>query len=103
MKKKELESKLYDICGDVQIIVNKYYDYAAKMKTNVSNGELVEITIDYYDENNLVMLEFLFDDGSITCEDFHLDHLEVKYDLYLEGEIISLIDNSSNKSLHIQH
>ena len=29
-------------------------------------------------------------------------YLEVKYDLYLEEEIISLIDNSSNKSLHIQ-
>lgn len=101
MTKKELENKLYDICGDVQVIVNKYYDYAAKMKTNVSNGELLKITIDYYDDN-LVMLEFIFDDGSIICEDFHLDHLEVKYDLYLEEEIISLIDNSSNKSLHIQ-
>ena len=101
MTKKELESKLYDICGDVQIIINKYYDYAAKMKTNVSNGELLKITIDNYDDN-LVMLEFIFDDGSITCEDFHLDHLEVKYDLYLEEGIISLIDNSSNKSLHIQ-
>ena len=91
MTKKELENKLNDICGDVQIILNKYYDYAAKMKTNVSNGELLKITIDYYDDN-LVMLEFIFDDGSIICEDFMLHTTNfLTFDLKTSKDMINKI------------
>lgn len=102
VKKNDLENLLMEMTGNIQIIVNKNYDYISVKKTNVVTGELVCISLNYDDEHNIVMIEFTFDDGNIICEDFNLNSLEINKDDYVSEGIISLIDNSSEKEIHIQ-
>lgn len=103
VKIKDLEDVLYNVTGDIQLIITEHMSLASYERTNVISGVIAKIDlIPNEEDDNIAIIEFTFENGTVIYEDLNMLNLEINKDLYLSDGIISLVDYNIKKEIHIQ-